>query len=128
MQKCQTIYCLFQSIYAEHISKRIAYEIVDVKDDKVRIKSDNGKLVWIPAYCFVSDLNLIPSVKTIEIEAENWEPEEWNPDDDNTNVWVTLTEGTKWVASFFTYKNINTLAKKNQQTGEWLSSIFGHLI
>ncbi len=27
----------------------------------------------------------------------------------------------KWVATIFTYKNITTLAKKNQQTGECLS-------
>ena len=121
MQKDQTIYCLFQSVYAEHISKRTAYEIADLKDDKVRIKSDKGKLVWIPANCFVSDLSLIPSVKTIEIEAENWEPGEWNPDDDNTDVLVTLSDNTRWVATFFTYKNITTLAKKNQQTGECLS-------
>lgn len=88
MQKGQTIYCLFQSVYAEHISKRSAYEIVDVKDDKVRIKSENGKLVWIPAHCFVSDLSLIPTVKTIEIEAESWEAGELNPDDDNTDVGI----------------------------------------
>lgn len=121
MQKDQTIYCLFQSVYSEHISKRTAYAIADAKDDKVRIKSDNGKLVWIPTHCFVSDLNLIPSVKSIRIESENWQPGEWNPDDDNTDVWVTLSDNTRWVATFFTYKNITTLAKKNQQTGECLS-------
>lgn len=60
MQKGQTIYCLFQSVYAEHITKGIAYHIVDVKDEKVRIKGDNGKLVWIPADCFVSYPSLIP--------------------------------------------------------------------
>ena len=121
MQKGQTIYCLFESVYPEHISKRASYEIADVKEDKLRIKSDNGKLIWIPACCFVSDPSLIPSVKSIEIEAENWQPGEWNPEDDNTDVWVTLSDNTQWVATFFTYKNITTLAKKNQQTGEWLS-------
>ena len=124
IQKGQTIYCIVQSAYAEHISKRAGYEIAEVKDDKLRIRSVNGKLVWIPAYCFVSELSLIPSVKTIEIEAESWEAGEWNPEDDNTDVWVTLSDHTKWVASFFTYKNINTLAKKNHQTGESLSGKF----
>lgn len=92
MEKNQIIYCLFESVYSEHISKRNSYEVTDEKEDKVRIKNNNGKLVWI-AFCgFVNDLTLIPFVKSIQIAAENWLPGEWNPDDDNTDVIVCLDD------------------------------------
>jgi len=45
---------------------------------------------------------------------------EWNIHDDNTEAIVTFEDGSRWVASFFTYKNIQTLAEKNKQTGECL--------
>ncbi|MFC5591059.1 hypothetical protein ACFPRA_19445 [Sporosarcina soli] len=44
--------------------------------------------------------------------------------DDNTDVIVTMNDGTKWTASFFTYKNIESLRLKNQQTGENLNGLF----
>ena len=42
---------------------------------------------------------------TIWIEAEEWAPGEWTPEDDNTDVMVTWEDGRRWVASFFSYKN-----------------------
>ncbi|NQX65652.1 hypothetical protein HQN90_05875 [Paenibacillus alba] len=56
----------------------------------------------------------------IWIEAEHWSQGEWNIYDGNTDAIVTFEDGSRWVASFFTYKNIQTLAEKNQQTGECL--------
>ena len=44
--------------------------------------------------------------------------------DDNTDGIVTMNDGIKWVASFFTYKNIESLRLKNQQTGENLNGVF----
>lgn len=55
---------------------------------------------------------------TLWIETEQWAAEEWNIYDDNTDVIVTFKDGTRWVASFFTYQNIQTLVEKNKQTGE----------
>ena len=57
------------------------------------------------------------------IEAECWS-ETWNPEDVNTDVKVVFDDGSSWVASFFTYKNIETLVKKNQHTGECLSGTY----
>ncbi|OME92383.1 hypothetical protein BK127_42030 [Paenibacillus sp. FSL H7-0331] len=54
------------------------------------------------------------------IEAENWADGEWDIYDDNTDVIVTFEDGSRWVASFFTYKNIQTLTEKNRSTGECL--------
>jgi len=56
----------------------------------------------------------------IWIEAEQWAPGEWVPGDCNSDVFVTFENGERWVATFFTYQNISSLAKKNQSTGECL--------
>ncbi len=56
---------------------------------------------------------------TLWIEAELW-GDEWNPQNDNTDVIATLADGSRWVASFFTYANILSLAEKNKGTGECL--------
>jgi hypothetical protein len=43
---------------------------------------------------------------SIWIEAEQWSEGEWNVYDDNTDAIVTFKDGSRWVASFNTYKNI----------------------
>ncbi len=55
------------------------------------------------------------------IEAEEWAEGEWNILNDNTDVIVEFTDGSCWVASFFTYSNIIKLTEKNKNTGECLS-------
>lgn len=57
---------------------------------------------------------------SIWIEAEHWVEGGWNIHDVNTDVIVTFEDGSRWVASFYTYQNIQTLAEKNRQTGECL--------
>jgi len=57
---------------------------------------------------------------SIWIEAEHWAPGEWTPSDDNTDVIVTFENGARWVATFFSYQNILSLASKNRDTGECL--------
>lgn len=44
--------------------------------------------------------------------------------DCNSDVIFELNDGSKWVATFFTYKNIETLRKKNQLTGECLNGTY----
>ena len=60
-------------------------------------------------------------IKEIWIEAENCETVHWTPIDDNTDVVVTFEDGRKHIATFFTYKNIQTLIDKNKRTGECLN-------
>ncbi|MDN5201003.1 hypothetical protein QQ008_06515 [Fulvivirgaceae bacterium BMA10] len=60
-------------------------------------------------------------IKEIWIEAEEWVEGEWNYENDNTDVIVTLTNGERYIGSFFTYSNICTLTDKNMKTGENLS-------
>ncbi|MCD8435996.1 hypothetical protein LNJ03_11900 [Tenacibaculum dicentrarchi] len=40
---------------------------------------------------------------------------------DNSDVIVTFENGDKYVATFFTYENIEWLRQKNQKTGECLN-------
>jgi hypothetical protein len=58
------------------------------------------------------------------IETEEWAPGQWDPEDSNTDVIVTRDDGSRWIASFFTYKNIQTLTEKNQATGENLAGAY----
>ena len=73
--------------------------------------------------CF-ADNNIIASFVKIEdlylsIE-NNSNPkfDEWN---DNTDVIVYLDNGEKYIASFFTYKNIERLTEEHRKSGEYLA-------
>lgn len=57
------------------------------------------------------------------IEAEQW-ADGWNPDDVNSDVIVTFDNGERWVATFFSYKNIVSLADKNRDTGDCLGGMY----
>jgi len=60
------------------------------------------------------------TIRDVWIEAETWAPGEWTPTDDNTDVVVTLDDGTKWAATFFSYVNLVSMVEKNGGTGECL--------
>lgn len=55
------------------------------------------------------------------IESEQWAKGELDIKNDNTDVIVEFNDGTRWVASFFTYGNISKLVEKNRSTGEYLN-------
>lgn len=61
---------------------------------------------------------------TIWIEAEQWIPGAWNTEDANTDVIVTWEDGSRWVATFFSYNNVKTLIEKNKKTSECLSGAY----
>jgi hypothetical protein len=48
-------------------------------------------------------------------------PEEEKEINDNSDVIVTLKNGNRYIASFFTYRNIQWLKEKNQRSGECLN-------
>lgn len=58
-------------------------------------------------------------IKSIWYEFENWK-DSFNKEDANSDVIFELDDGSKWAVTFFTYKNIETLRKKNELTGECL--------
>ncbi|MDR6724240.1 hypothetical protein J2W91_002702 [Paenibacillus amylolyticus] len=59
--------------------------------------------------------------KIIWIEAEQWAKGQWDIDDVNTDVTVVFSNRMKWITSFFTYKNIQTLREKNTKNGECMN-------
>ncbi len=63
------------------------------------------------------------SIKSIWIESEDHGPITNGQKyiDDNSDVIVTFTDETKFVATFFTYENILALRNKNRMTGECLN-------
>ena len=63
-------------------------------------------------------------IKEIWIEAEERAIGEWNPEDDNTDVIVTIDDYSKYIATFFTYNNIQSLVEKNKKTGECMNGSY----
>ncbi len=59
-------------------------------------------------------------VRSIWIEAEEWAEGEWSPVDQWSDAIVTLEDDSQWVASFVTYRHIETLRERDRQTGECL--------
>jgi hypothetical protein len=63
------------------------------------------------------------SIKDIWIESEQKGPIIGGQQfvDDNSDVIITFSDNSKYVATFFTYDNIKSLRTKNEKTGECLS-------
>lgn len=66
------------------------------------------------------------SIKSIWIDSEEKGPIQGGKAElnDNSDVIVTFENGKKYIATFFTYKNIEWLRKKNKKTGECLSGTY----
>ncbi len=62
-----------------------------------------------------------PRTTTFGSKPNSGAPGEWEPYDCNSDVKVSFEKGVEWIATFFTYKNISTLAKRNEITGECLN-------
>ncbi|GLX69350.1 hypothetical protein [Paenibacillus glycanilyticus] len=60
----------------------------------------------------------------IWVEAEIWPVGSWDCKDNNSDVIVVFPDRSKWMASFFTYQNIDTLRQKNIQTGECMNGAY----
>ena len=60
-----------------------------------------------------------PKITSIWFESDNW-ADPYDSFDCNMDVVFTLDDNTKWVATFVTYNNIETLRRKNNTTGECL--------
>ena len=56
----------------------------------------------------------------IWIDAEDWAPGEWVPDDDVTDAIVTLEDGTRWVGTFCAFGHVARLRANCAASGECL--------
>ncbi len=50
--------------------------------------------------------------------------QEWNREDDNIDVEITLENGDRYGATFFTIKNLERLFEKNKRTGEFAAGSY----
>ena len=57
---------------------------------------------------------------SVWISAEEWAPREWQPANDATDVVVTLPDGTRWTATFCSYRYVETLRAKYASDGKCL--------
>jgi hypothetical protein len=90
MNKAARLYCIDESVYSQHLTKRREYEVVDWKEGQVRIKGDTQRLVWLPAACFSE--GPIPAIRTVKIDDPITDPE-----NDCVEVTVEFTnEERRW--------------------------------
>ncbi len=115
MKNGDIVYCIDESAYSDHITKRNSYIIEDSKSDKIRIPNDRENLVWIPIHCFTS--SKIPNIISINIDDEI-------NDFHNECVEVTIkfSDGEKRWATFMTTNWLNGLFNihRNHVTGNGL--------
>lgn len=129
------ITCRSAIMYEGMLTSKKQYKVLDIDKEKncVKLLCDNGRTRLFSTYCFefegvsVGTLisgkygNSISGKYTIWIEAEERAEGEWDINNDNTDVIVTFENGSRWVASFFTYSNIEKLTQNNKKTGECMN-------
>lgn len=103
MVKEEIMYCVDESVYSNHITKRKSYSVIDVKDGQIRIKNDRQKYVWLPINCFVNYKE--PDIVSIIIDDEIKDSNQ-----DCIEVTITLSDGERRWATFMTI--------------EWLKKLF----
>jgi len=59
-------------------------------------------------------------IVNVWIEAEEWAPGEWSPDDDVTDAIVTLEDGTRWIGTFCAFGHVDRLRANCAVSGECL--------
>ncbi|MDI6803844.1 MAG: hypothetical protein QME58_08360 [Bacteroidota bacterium] len=98
------IYCIGESVYSNHITKRNCYTIFESKENTYRIKNDSNKLVWIPKTCFVD--HEIPAIVSINVDDEIK-----NPNNDCVEVTIEFSDGKKYWTTFVTVEYLENLMK-----------------
>jgi hypothetical protein len=66
----------------------------------------------------------IPVVTDIWISADHWGTGQWTPDDDIVDVFVELSDQTRWVATVCAYRHVETLRERWRQSGECLGGSY----
>jgi hypothetical protein len=100
------VYCIDESCYAEHITKRAAYEVREIDGDYIRFRSERGRLVWLPAYFFAKDCP--PAISMINIDDVIEDPE-----NDCVEVTISFSDGTKRWTAFATPAHLSKLMTSN---------------
>ena len=62
-------------------------------------------------------------IESIWLEFECW-PGPYDEYDANSDVQFRLSDGTEWIATFFTYRNISTICERNKVTDNCLGGLY----
>jgi hypothetical protein len=63
-------------------------------------------------------------VKSIHLSSQNGDNKNFNSKRENTDVIVSLEDGSKYIASFFAYNNIEDLRLEHQLNGDFLNGSY----
>src|SRR4051794_33802894 len=116
--------CQNAILYSEYLVFGAEYEVLGESSDgaTVTIKVASGYPVGFPRDCFDMDgTSLAFQPRTLWIAGEGGSSQDRDELDDNTDVIVTFADGSRWIASVFTYANIATLVRNHAETGECLN-------
>ena len=104
MKKGDVIYCIDESVYDAHITKRNSYiiEKIDQEKSQVRVKNNSQKLVWLPNLCFNTE-------KTPDIISINIDDEIENPAKACIEVTIHFSNGDRRFITFMTLLHLQDL-------------------
>lgn len=92
LKKGETVFCINEGAYAQHLTKRKAYQIeeigTDSKEGKVQIRGDRNRLVWI------SDLHF-SNTNQAEIQTVNIDDEVKDLENAFAEITITFSNGKK---------------------------------
>jgi hypothetical protein len=113
MVKEGIVYCIDESGYSNHITKRKSYTIVAIKEDQIRIKNDNQKHVWLSNLYFVDFKP--PNIVSIVIDDEIRDSK-----NDCIEVTITMSDGERRWTTFMTIEWLKNLFNeyRNYFTGQ----------
>lgn len=101
------VYCVDEAAYSEHISKGRKYVIEECIFEKIRIKNNQNKLVWLPEICFTS--NEVFEIISIKIDDRID-----NPKNDCIEVTIEFSNSVKYWTTFVTPSYLRELLQANR--------------
>lgn len=102
-----TVFCINASCWSELITKTKAYTVQALKENEVRVRSDNGHLIWLPNYCF-SDKE-VPKLVSITVDDEIMD--EFN---DCVEVTMKFSNGSRRFTNFMTVNHLSNLMNEHR--------------
>lgn len=114
--------CICEGGYADALTYGRTYPLLasDHEKAQLKIKGDNGRARWYPQACFDLSGADAPQISEVWIDAEQAAPGAVDPLDGQSDVMVTLSSGTRWIASLFTYQRLWALRERHQRSGDCL--------
>lgn len=104
--------CINEAVYAGELTRGKRYQIIEARDDKVRVEADNQRLRWYPASCFNLMGEDVPTMVSMTIK----ETLEY-PAESSVEVDVELSNGQKRWCFFVTPDMLKTISQRQWPNG-----------